>query len=1512
MRKTSVILSLVLCAAILFGKQIFLFLVKEAIYLYAWKEEIEVVQQGVDFSDGSFLFQELLIKKPGENEKSLSFTHLTVTPSWNKKWKFHLAAEQADLVADLRAPIEMIGDKDSLIESLCIDQGRAKIQTADEMLSFSFSLDKKGGLLQTEQGGKISFSIGGAKESFLLQGDVCHCFWEELFPVARLFFPSLPKGKGLLFAHFSVDSSSEKHLQFSAQAKDISLFHPWGDLYFGWGSFSFSSSLDRTKKITDGEIYADFSKGRWGKIDQLSGFFSSRPDNGIQAKIEQKKEGFLCELKAFEKKDFYEWAELSLSFPAKGKKVDLFLEEQRKLYWKGELEETELSFLTGLFSPFLEEMGISDLRAKKMAIEGSYSIPSTDWESIFTLSEGYLFSDKIGCHAISSEQIKMAGRAKLLHSAKGVLQADKLFFQKVNVSDLRTSFDCTREAIEGEIEGTIADSSFKGSLGGNLETIIASIDLSGKISSLQKYLFTENRKSWEKNFISSQTISCTPLEKKFSIQGELQEGKGKLFFSYENQFMQEIAAGKITCDFEEIDVTYIDPFLPWQCERGSLSGRLCLTKGNWTIHAEAENPLLQFHDLTLDGVKEKNWFITALYEGEKQHWYADLYVPFSRFSRTDKKTKFSADGVTLTWEKDNCFFSAENVKEEGLSFALQGNVHPEQERISLEFSSLEGVLDPLAEFASWQSSYPSSLVTKGDGKLLLEQGGIKDLSFFGEVIDGEVKFPYGSLHKIRGEIELDLGSEKLQLLNGSGEWQIDGESYILSMPIFDFFENRGKGELSLSQSFYDICRFQVEIEKEKEKWIGRTIPESSYLFHDHLEKGEIVFVKGEVDSFVFQGAFDSALLLKSIEPFIPYSLQKESVEGKIFFELEKDSFLFSSNHCKIGSYHFPHLQLEAQRKKDSWTLQGSDGNDHYMELSVEKGEKGWKIGRGRVGEKNGWEGLFTGIKKEKVLYGEILSLSFPWRRECIADIHAKGVYSLSFLDKTYTLDLDIDPIEVQRGELIVKNGTSLHLHVDKESGCELSGIACSAQHPDYDFSNFYLSAQNLIFSLDSTHLQSGKMEVIVPTSLIGYLSEKEKALSPEVKHFLAQWATFPYLELEGNMALSPSLFSFQIDSSTLPSFPHFQVKELQGKQRESHWELEGVLSYKEQDFFFRNDFSHREIIQGSLFLSDEKKALDPLHVEWTYSEGRWEVERVTGSLLGITADLVEASKEKGIFLGSVWIDFSSSHLILPEDVSLAADFLQLGKGFELKGRWDLNQDLLFKGLFTGKNCSIMGYTFKTLLSQVNFSTKEASWFDLKLSDSCGIIKSDYIHLSEKKDKWTLSIPIITMHEFRPSLLQKEGEKKGVLDPFLIRELQLHKLQGTIGEEESFTGSGNFHFINSFKRGQTLLDIPSEFLGRIFGLDLELLIPVRGEVQYEIKEGKVAFTELNDAFSENQRSEFFFVKEHPPTMDLQGNLSIHIGMKHYVLFTFTENFIISVKGRLLDPSFRLKRKKAFSL
>ena len=160
-------------------------------------------------------------------------------------------------------------------------------------------------------------------------------------------------------------------------------------------------------------------------------------------------------------------------------------------------------------------------------------------------------------------------------------------------------------------------------------------------------------------------------------------------------------------------------------------------------------------------------------------------------------------------------------------------------------------------------------------------------------------------------------------------------------------------------------------------------------------------------------------------------------------------------------------------------------------------------------------------------------------------------------------------------------------------------------------------------------------------------------------------------------------------------------------------------------------------------------------------------------------------------------------------------------------------------------------------------------------------------------------------------MKEVGKEPAEIEPLVVRNLDINNLSGNLHDSDSFTGKGNLNFINSFKREHTVFDIPADFLGRIFGLDLELLIPVIGEIDFEIEEGKAVLTDLKESFSQNRRSKFFlFEKNEAPYMDFDGNLNVNIKMKQFVLFKITEHFIIKINGSLMNPTFSLKRKKSF--
>jgi hypothetical protein len=217
----------------------------------------------------------------------------------------------------------------------------------------------------------------------------------------------------------------------------------------------------------------------------------------------------------------------------------------------------------------------------------------------------------------------------------------------------------------------------------------------------------------------------------------------------------------------------------------------------------------------------------------------------------------------------------------------------------------------------------------------------------------------------------------------------------------------------------------------------------------------------------------------------------------------------------------------------------------------------------------------------------------------------------------------------------------------------------------------------------------------------------------------------------------------------------------------------------------------------------------------------------------------------------------------------------------------------------GRDFDFAGYLFKTLLSHIRIDQKGAVLRDLSISDE-GVtvsIPELMIDLSAKGDL-SLHIPEIVINELRPSLLKKKHIHQR-LKPFCIKTMVFQDISGYLADRGSFTGRGSLKFNNTFKEGHNLLDIPIEIISRL-GLDIGLLVPIQGELDYVIKNGKIVFTKLKNSFSESKRSYFYLWNKTESYIDFSGNMHIDIRMKQYVLFKITELFILSIQGSIDKP------------
>ena len=213
----------------------------------------------------------------------------------------------------------------------------------------------------------------------------------------------------------------------------------------------------------------------------------------------------------------------------------------------------------------------------------------------------------------------------------------------------------------------------------------------------------------------------------------------------------------------------------------------------------------------------------------------------------------------------------------------------------------------------------------------------------------------------------------------------------------------------------------------------------------------------------------------------------------------------------------------------------------------------------------------------------------------------------------------------------------------------------------------------------------------------------------------------------------------------------------------------GALQYLDHRYQFNLQVDDK--ITGRLILGEEET---PLAIDWEYTDALF-IQSVEGSFGGIEA--VFHAESPNMLVGSAHVDFTTLSLLLPPDVAQVFDEIKMGKGYELKGRLKLEKNKPhFRGILSGKGIELFSFQFRTLLAQVDLGPELIRIFDVKISDSAGIMKIDEIVLEGKENKpWTISIPTLTILEMRPSLLQRPGGTVGPIDPLVVRELKISDL-----------------------------------------------------------------------------------------------------------------------------------------
>ncbi|MCI5051902.1 MAG: hypothetical protein MRY21_02045 [Simkaniaceae bacterium] len=304
------------------------------------------------------------------------------------------------------------------------------------------------------------------------------------------------------------------------------------------------------------------------------------------------------------------------------------------------------------------------------------------------------------------------------------------------------------------------------------------------------------------------------------------------------------------------------------------------------------------------------------------------------------------------------------------------------------------------------------------------------------------------------------------------------------------------------------------------------------------------------------------------------------------------------------------------------------------------------------------------------------------------------------------------------------------------------------------------------------------------------------------------------------------------------------------------------------------------------------------------------LHNIEGELFGISAAFFpkyQLRDEKlAILTGHLKIDPQQSRVLLPEKLQKKCEMLK--SPFIIHGELVIDKhapsESYFDGEIRGKNLHVADVIWEGILGHLFIKKNQLDIRNFRASDPAGLFILDELKVYREKNQWLINIPKLEINDFKPSNLTIENSRKKRNKPFKINSLILNDLKGELTDPTTLTGKGSMQFLNTDKREFTLLDIPLELISRL-GLDMKLLVPIAGEIDFEVKENKIFLSELKNSHSEGKRSYFFFAKKRPSYITLDGKLNIDVNMKQYVLLKITQPFTLSIRGSVVAPEYGLK-------
>lgn len=708
--------------------------------------------------------------------------------------------------------------------------------------------------------------------------------------------------------------------------------------------------------------------------------------------------------------------------------------------------------------------------------------------------------------------------------------------------------------------------------------------------------------------------------------------------------------------------------------------------------------------------------------------------------------------------------------------------------------------------------------------------------------------------------------------------------------------------------------------------------------------------------------------------FLSRSLLKElnhveTAEGNFQVSLDYDQMrsLFkydiAGQEVAIGSHQFQEFSLIGNKKGDVWTVDQLKLDDFSLAFDILKKPQSWNINflGARIGKSIllGLEGHFYPDKsllesKINLLEIDLSSSTVVPSLNAIIDnlqlggkIRAAGFLNISLdslIPKEMNVELDLK-LSLNQGRikgLHLDDMTNMSLHYATNEGFELKEIRTALKSEKNNILQATLYLQQCCWKSANRELQTNGVFFRIPSSNLQWLSENLQQSFPEaISQPVADIIRFAKTDgdIQGGFqgSISDKACSFRLsleNGSYCLMGNEYNLNNFSLVHNPSHLKISAEYLHHQQPLWVEINCPSSNFESGDLIVTEQftnacqELEHRSLSILWQHQpHAGYFIQRATGSICGLSCNLSrnpESPFNENSFSLSGKVDIDGRHIkrLLDNELSAKLAAWELGQGYSLVGNWSITKDpkrtlmdcLDFHGELYGNNFEFYGYQFQHLSATLRYTPIAVYLSHLLVIDPCCNLQMPEVTSWRHTDgRWIAQIPQVIVQDFRPSLMRcMDLGSRRIGKSLVIRELNIDNLNGYLDDRNSFTGSGVLNFINPPKNNvqHNIFTIPIEILQRI-GLDLAVLNPVRGTIQYEIADGKVVLNRFKDMYSKNKMSKFYLPNNrYQSYLDLDGNLHVQVRMKQYnLIFKLAELFTFTIQGTLKKPTYTLQKQSS---